>query len=243
LSEHETLTVEQLEVALNYAKKFDKNNVPEIKKRIENLQHKEVAKNIPKKETRSCNECTRKTIAETTDYFGKVVKVFRCPIIPTDITIAETPVVKKIIKDFTGREFYIYTDPITKCERFILPKGEGVIRVECYVAVLKQYREDYPDAHFEIVTRQMFGDEGDSVLSPSWDLLKKSKAENWPFEKYTQSFLTEMRNSTTGSQARLAILKKQKDLGKTIFLVCVEKDPQECHRSILKKILDGEITL
>ena len=105
------------------------------------------------------------------------------------------------------------------------------IRIDCYLAVLKKFKEQYPNAHFEIITRTAH-----SILSPSWELLKKSKEEEWNFEYYSNELLKEFKRIP-------AVWKKIEELQKIaktkdIFLVCYEKDASKCHRSIIKTIME-----
>jgi uncharacterized protein YeaO (DUF488 family) len=106
-----------------------------------------------------------------------------------------------------------------------------MIRIDCYFAVLKKFKEQYMDAHFEMVMRR-FG----HPLSPSWNLLNQAKEMKWSFEKYTSELLEEF-SKNPKAQERLKELReiaRKKD----VFLVCFEKDPSVCHRSIVKKILE-----
>lgn len=116
------------------------------------------------------------------------------------------------------------------------------VRTDCYLAVSKKFKEKYPDAHFEYVSRSRFN----SILSPSVDLLidagiyKKSDGTKNPkmsWQDYKSAFKKEIKNNTKA----LERLKELKEMAneKTVFLVCFEKDASECHRSILKEMIDG----
>lgn len=105
------------------------------------------------------------------------------------------------------------------------------IRTDCYLAVLKRFREQYPDAHFEVITRIAH-----SVLSPSWELLEIAKKEKWDFKYYKDNLLKEFEENP-------AVWKRIKELQKIvktkdIFLICYEKNSSKCHRSIIKTIIE-----
>lgn len=106
-----------------------------------------------------------------------------------------------------------------------------MIRVDCYLAVLKKYREQYPNAHFEVITRT-----AGSILSPDWSLLTYCKDNNIPFERYRVLLIDQLKRRQ-GVKEKLEELKeiaKTKDL----FLVCYEKDASKCHRSIIKEMME-----
>lgn len=105
------------------------------------------------------------------------------------------------------------------------------IRTDCYLAVLKKFRTQFPNAHFEVITRT-----ANHILSPSWQLLQKYKEENLSFEEYTPLFLYEMER--TPCQTKLHELK-QLAQDKDVFLVCYEKDDTECHRRLVKELIEG----
>ena len=65
-----------------------------------------------------------------------------------------------------------------------------MIRTDCYLAVLKNFKEQYPKAHFEVITRT-----AKSVLSPSWALLNTAKEQNWSFEAYKQELIKEFKRT------------------------------------------------
>lgn len=112
---------------------------------------------------------------------------------------------------------------------------------ETYLAKLKQMKEKYPDAHFEVVTRT-----AKSILSPSYELLTEYKVliKDLPkneiielFEKaYTPRFEKEMlyNNKCHDRMKELALMSIDKD----VFLVCYEKE-YPCHRFILKKYIEN----
>jgi uncharacterized protein YeaO (DUF488 family) len=105
-----------------------------------------------------------------------------------------------------------------------------MIRTDCYLAVLKKFKEKYPNAHFEVITRV-----AKSPLSPSWDLLNKAKEEKWDFDKYRQALIIELGESGAAAKKlwELKLIARKKD----VFLVCYEKDASKCHRSIIKELM------
>ena len=107
---------------------------------------------------------------------------------------------------------------------------------ETYLAILKKMRELHPEAEFIVVTRTAH-----SVLAPSWELLNEAKSTNMTFAEYSRRYIKEIseRRAARLELTRLARLSREKD----VYLVCYEKDPARCHRSILLKIIKGEITL
>jgi len=103
------------------------------------------------------------------------------------------------------------------------------IRVDCYMAILARMQQENPDAHFEIITRR----DVSSPLSPSWHLLMQAKNEDMSFEEYGKLLLAEIKQRPTA----LALMQELYELARkqTVFLVCMEKDPGQCHRSLVKK--------
>lgn len=114
------------------------------------------------------------------------------------------------------------------------------IRIDCYLAKLKSYKNMYPDAVFKVITRT-----AKSPLAPSRQLLDKSKKEKMDFQTYKKYFLFEKnkqkRDKTEEGLKFMRELNEIVDLyeqGKTIFLVCYEKKPSICHRSIIKELAE-----
>lgn len=105
-----------------------------------------------------------------------------------------------------------------------------IINTDCYLAILKKYREKYIDAHFEIITRT-----AKSCLSPSKELLEYAKKSNMSFDRYKELFLEELKRNSFVPE-KLKSLKKISE-ERLIFLVCYEKDADKCHRSIVREIL------
>lgn len=115
------------------------------------------------------------------------------------------------------------------------------VRLDCYLAVLEKFKHEYPDAIFEIITRKVIPPYHltPSVLSPTWELLDQAKHEQWPIEKYFAA----LRQQFFYDFDAHAELKRLRDIarsGKTLFLVCYEKDPNKCHRTLIKKLIERE---
>ena len=112
------------------------------------------------------------------------------------------------------------------------------VRTDCYYSVLQQYQKKYPHAYFEIVMRFPFDKtKQPSVIAPSKYLLGKFKTHKMTFPQFSHDFEAEIfmcKNSVN----KLKILQ---DIAtrKTVFLVCCEKSPVECHRSLLKQYIEN----
>lgn len=105
---------------------------------------------------------------------------------------------------------------------------EDNIRTECYYGVLKKYKAEFPNAHFELIMRS-----AGHILSPSWQLLGKVK-KGMSFKEYTPIFLEEMKKPNARSEIeRLREIAEKKML----FLVCYEIDAKGCHRSLVKNLI------
>lgn len=121
-----------------------------------------------------------------------------------------------------------------------------MIRVDCYLAVMKKFKEKYPDAHFEVITWRTR-----SPLAPTTQLLidagyfKKAdgtRNPKMPFKDYKIRFLLDLRKNPRAKE-RLKELVKIVKKGQELFLVCVEKHPYingipNCHRVIIKEVLE-----
>ena len=111
-----------------------------------------------------------------------------------------------------------------------------IINTDCYLAVLKEYKARLPDAHFEVITRT-----AKSCLSPSTELLNYAKKSKISFEDYEIFFIKEISRNPEAKKRINEIREIAKD--KVVFLVCYERDPEVCHRSIVKKIIERVIKL
>lgn len=115
-----------------------------------------------------------------------------------------------------------------------------VIRIDCYLAKLKDFKSKYPNAHFEVITNT-----SKSVLAPSKELLidagilKNPNGNRNPkmdFKEYRLRFMEEI-YSNLNACSKLLELKNLAET-KTVFLVCSCKNPEFCHRSIINKIIE-----
>ncbi len=105
------------------------------------------------------------------------------------------------------------------------------IKTDCYLAVLKKFKTKFPDAHFEVITRT-----ANHVLSPSWQLLEKYKKEGLTFDTYTDIFCHEMERSECQHRMKqLEEMAREKD----VYLVCYEKSDEQCHRRLVKRLIEG----
>ncbi|HME53812.1 MAG TPA: DUF488 domain-containing protein [Candidatus Lokiarchaeia archaeon] len=107
-----------------------------------------------------------------------------------------------------------------------------MIRVECYLAVLKSFKQKYPQAHFEVMTRT-----AKSPLSPSQALLDRYKQGKESIDVY----FVELEQELRARPAAMHRLKELEDISKEkdVFLVCYEKDPSMCHRSLVKRMMEA----
>lgn len=114
------------------------------------------------------------------------------------------------------------------------------IRTDCYLAVAKKYKENFPDAHFEYVMRARFN----SILAPTVSLLIKAgiyktangtKNEKMSWKQYKKEFIREIIHNKDAIKRIKELIEIAKE--KTIFLICMEKDPSECHRTILQELM------
>lgn len=116
-----------------------------------------------------------------------------------------------------------------------------MIRIDCYLWLLKDCKRKNPNAHFEVITNPT-----KHPLSPSDNLLieagifkRKDGKYNpkMPFKIYRKKFIKEMLSNPKAIK-KIQELKKMHENGETIFLVCYEKDPKKCHRSIVKELIE-----
>jgi len=128
-------------------------------------------------------------------------------------------------------------------KRFIgLILNETEIKINCYHgryhSNLIEMRKKFPNAYFEFIRRSP----DNSVLAPSRDLLIRAgifdkKRERMPFEDFKFLYKREIFKNKLAVERILFLHKLSKS--KTVFLICVEMDPDKCHRSILKEIIDS----
>jgi hypothetical protein len=113
------------------------------------------------------------------------------------------------------------------------------IRTDCYVSVYDKFKAENPDAHFEVITRKTIpaiGHTKPSVLSPTWPLLDKIKKEKWDMPRYYAELGKQIMKDPDAIY-RLEVLACMVRQGKTVFLVCYEKDAAKCHRTYIKALL------
>ncbi len=159
-------------------------------------------------------------------------------------------VLERALDDLPGEFLVADTDAATREDAVTLLRGfypglhgstvVSVIRVEyldtvrldCYVALLPKFKERFPMAHFEVITRQG----ASSPLSPSWSLLEAIKSGALAWEEYGVRLVAEIH----ANQEARARLKRLRGIAseRVTFLVCFEKDPARCHRSIVKKLVN-----
>jgi uncharacterized protein YeaO (DUF488 family) len=113
------------------------------------------------------------------------------------------------------------------------------LRTDCYAAVIGKFRRNYPKAHFECVMRyppSVHLNMAPGILSPSPALLMSGKKGQISFTEYGEKLYREL---FTNPQA-IRRMKELKVLAKSqlVFLVCVEKDASQCHRSLLKNWIE-----
>ncbi len=101
---------------------------------------------------------------------------------------------------------------------------------ETYIARMKEKAAKNPEAVFIVVTRS-----AGHLLSPSWRLLNDYKSGRINWAQYTTRFKLEMnRDSCLAEMKRIWELAMHKD----VFLVCYEKDGENCHRHILIDLMN-----
>lgn len=113
------------------------------------------------------------------------------------------------------------------------------VKTNIYLAKLKQLqsrKQCDPSAMYLKITRAHIN----SILSPSWNLYHKAKRRKVTWDQYKTEFLKEMNNEKVRD-----LLEKLRAFAQTrdLYLICYEKDPTHCHRSLVKKLIDGEIEI
>lgn len=107
-------------------------------------------------------------------------------------------------------------------------KQKTLIRVNCYMAVMDKFKDKYPKAHFEVITRT-----SGSPLSPSRRLLNLRGGMS--LHEYKKRVKIEIlkRAAAIKRMSELLEIAKKRD----VFLVCYEKNPNNCHRSLVLDML------
>ena len=103
---------------------------------------------------------------------------------------------------------------------------------ETYLARMKQMARENPQAAFIVVTRS-----AGHLLSPSWNLLNDYKDGRVDWAQYTDRFRRGMDCDLCREE-----MKRIWDLSQTkdVYLVCFEKDGDNCHRHILIELIKKE---
>lgn len=98
---------------------------------------------------------------------------------------------------------------------------------ESYLANIRNLPED---AEKIVVTRR-----AGHVLSPSWELLNDYKNGRINWDQYVERFKQEMANDVC-----IVAMRKIKWMAKEklVYLICYEKDPYRCHRSLLLDMIN-----
>lgn len=72
------------------------------------------------------------------------------------------------------------------------------------------------------------------LLSPSEGILKSYKNNEITFDQFTEKFLHEINNNSKAG-LELYNIQDKLDKGENVCFICYEKDPEICHRTILRK--------
>ena len=116
------------------------------------------------------------------------------------------------------------------------------IRIDCHLAKLKEFKGKYPNAHFEVITNT-----SKSCLAPSKELLidagilekpngTKNPKMNFNLFEYKFRFMNEI-YSNLNACSKLLELKNLAEK-KPVFLICSCRNPEFCHRSIIKDMIE-----
>ena len=109
------------------------------------------------------------------------------------------------------------------------------IHTDVYLWVYKNKSRD-PNAKYYIITRTV-----NSLLSPSRMLLNIYKNGFISWEKYKELLVKELLENPRAVQKMREI--KKEALTKDVYLVCYEKDASQCHRSIVKDLIENTIKI
>ena len=111
------------------------------------------------------------------------------------------------------------------------------IRLEVYPQVIVKYKKQYPKAIFEVIMRfpPQYLECSPHILSPSIGLFKQARAGQISWDQYSLAFEKEM----FGSHQCIQELFRLKAIAQNnlLFLICSEKNPAHCHRSLIKHYL------
>ncbi len=115
-----------------------------------------------------------------------------------------------------------------------------VIRIDCYLAKLKYFKSKYPNAHFKVITTT-----SKNILAPSKELLIDAgifknpngiKNPKMDLEEFKIRFMGEIYSNLNAWSRLLDLKNLAKE--KSVFLVCYCKNPEFCHRSIIKDMIE-----
>lgn len=81
--------------------------------------------------------------------------------------------------------------------------------------------------------------EWDPRLAPSELLLSQYKEKSISFQEFTRRFKEEMQIRPDYNEACKDI-KQSLDAGEDVYIICCEKDPFECHRTLIKDDIEAE---
>lgn len=73
-------------------------------------------------------------------------------------------------------------------------------------------------------------------LSPSDILLTEYKTNKITFKEFSEKFKNELKNNLESTR----MLSRIKNCKRDVYLICCEKSPLECHRSIIADILKNQ---
>ena len=113
------------------------------------------------------------------------------------------------------------------------------LRTDCYLAVLKRFKATYPAALFELVHRA-----SGSVLAPSVELLIRTgiftKADGTKNQRDFVLYRRLYREQILMNKMAMQRLRELKQIAERqdIFLVCLEKDATNCHRTLIKEMIE-----
>ena len=88
--------------------------------------------------------------------------------------------------------------------------------------------------HYPRFCKKLDYDEWDRKLAPTKDLLKKYRNGGLSWKQFTSKFLKELKTPEAKED-----IQRVSELGKkaNVTLLCYEKEGENCHRQIVKKVL------
>lgn len=76
-----------------------------------------------------------------------------------------------------------------------------------------------------------------SELSPSAELLRKYKEKEIEWSEFERLYTEEITNNDEVMKIIENMIEVSERIGRDIYLICYEKDNNECHRSLLSKYI------